>query len=148
MSSRRWRAARVASFIATMPEYRLSNCRFTIDDDARLVETIFDDGKRIAGGPNLDEESIARARSLGYVGSDEDVVWQMTRHHDLLHHLVAEAEGHPWSLVLHSVAHGYEQDSAVMDREERVVFLLQRLLNVGLEGILDPVPPSPERAAG
>jgi hypothetical protein len=119
-----------------MEEYRLKHCRFTIDDEARRVETIFDDGEVVAGTPYHDEESIARARALGYAGTDEEVVWQMTRHHDLLHHLVAEAEGQPWSAVMHAVAHDYDVPPGVGEREERIVFLLQRLLNVGLDGVL------------
>lgn len=117
-------------------EYRLKHCRFTIDDEARQVETIFDDGKNVVGTPNQDDESIARARSLGYEGSDAEVVWRMTRHHDLVHHLVAEAEGQPWSVVMHAVANGYEIPPGVGEREERLVFLVQRLLNVGLDELL------------
>ena len=56
------------------------------------------------------------------------------RQHDLLHSLVAEAEGWQWSPTLHAVANGQDVPSGTWDREERIVFLIQRLLNLGLAG--------------
>lgn len=133
-----------------MIEYQLKTCRFTIDDEAQRVETIFGDGVTVAGTPNFDEESVSRARALGYEGSDDEVVWLMTRHHDLLHHVVAEAEGFPCSVTLHAVGYGYSLPPGMMEREERLVFLMQRMLNVGLDEILAPgaagAPPPPPAA--
>jgi hypothetical protein len=114
----------------------MKNCRFEIDDDARRAETIFNDGSRVAAAPVMDDENVARARALGYEGSDADAVWAMTRHHDLVHTLMAEAEGWPWSPTLHAVANGYSLPPGTSQREERLVFLVQRLLNVGLDDVL------------
>jgi hypothetical protein len=119
-----------------MEVHRMRWCRFEIDEERRRATTIFDDGSELAAAPVMDEENIARARSLGYVGSDEEAVWEMTRHHDLVHTLLAEAEGFPFSLTLHSVANGYEMPPGMAQREERIVFLIQRLLNVGLAAVL------------
>jgi hypothetical protein len=116
--------------------HQMKNCRFEIDDDARRAETIFEDGSRLAAAPVLDAENIARARALGYEGSDEDAVWAMTRHHDLVHTVIAEAEGWPYSPTLHAVANGYPLPPGTSQREERLVFLIQRLLNVGLDDVL------------
>jgi hypothetical protein len=114
----------------------MKNCRFEIDDETRRAETIFGDGSRLAAAPVMDPENIARARALGYEGSDEDAVWEMTRHHDLVHTVIAEAEGWPFSPTLHAVANGYELPPGTSQREERLVFLVQRLLNVGLDEVL------------
>jgi hypothetical protein len=114
----------------------MKNCRCEIDDDARRAETIFNDGSRVAAAPVMDDENVARARALGYEGSDADAVWAMTRHHDLVHTLMAEAEGWPWSPTLHAVANGYSLPPGTSQREERLVFLVQRLLNVGLDDVL------------
>jgi hypothetical protein len=114
----------------------MKKCHFVIDDEARRAETIFDDGSRLPAAPVMDAENIARARALGYTGSDEDAVWAMTRHHDLVHTVIAEAEGWPYSPTLHAVANGYALPPGTSQREERLVFLIQRLLNVGLDEVL------------
>jgi hypothetical protein len=119
-----------------MEVHRLKSARIEIDDDNRRARTLFDDGSELPAAPVMDAENIARARSLGYEGTDEEAVWAMTRHHDLVHSLLAEAEGFPFSLTLHSVANGYELPPGMAQREERIVFLIQRLLNVGLAEVL------------
>jgi hypothetical protein len=117
----------------------MRRCRFEIHEHKRRATTVFDDGSELTAAPVMDQENIARARSLGYKGTDEEAVWEMTRHHDLVHTLLAEAEGFPYSLTLHSVANGYEMPPGMAQREERIVFLIQRLLNVGLAEVLrDP----------
>jgi hypothetical protein len=117
-------------------KHKMKNCRVEIDDDERRAETIFEDGSRLPAAPIMDAENVARARALGYEGSDEDAVWAMTRHHDLVHTVIAEAEGWPYSPTLHAVANGYTLPPGTSQREERLVFLVQRLLNVGLEEVL------------
>jgi hypothetical protein len=132
-----------------MEVHEMKNCRFEIDDDARRAQTIFKDGSRLAAAPVMDAENIARARALGYKdGSDADAVWAMTRHHDLVHTLMAEAEGWPWSPTLHAVANGYSLPPGTSQREERLVFLIQRLLNVGIDEVLaDNARPAGEASA-
>jgi hypothetical protein len=122
--------------IHTVETHQMSNCRFEIDDEARRAETIFEDGSRLPAAPVMDGENIARARALGYGGTDEEAVWAMTRHHDLVHTVIAEAEGWPYSPTLHAVANGYSLPPGTSQREERLVFLIQRLMNVGLEDVL------------
>lgn len=56
-------------------------------------------------------------------------MWRMTRDHDACHHLVAVSTGAPWSTHLAAIACG--QESPEDDREERIVFLLQRAINAG-----------------
>ena len=119
-----------------MDEHRFEHCRVVINVTARWLSTTFSDGAELIAAPNMDAESIARARSLGYCGSDSYAVWAMTRDHELLHTLIAEAQGHPWSPTLHAVAHGYALAPGVVEQEERVVLFAQRLRNVGLEPIL------------
>ncbi|MDQ3850876.1 MAG: hypothetical protein M3296_09735 [Actinomycetota bacterium] len=119
-----------------MPIHTLRNCRVEIDDERRRAETVFSDGSRLVAAPVMDEENIARARTLGYRGAPEDAVWAMTRHHDLVHSLVAEAEGWTYSPTLHAVANGRALAPGTFEREERIVFLIQRLLNVGLPNVL------------
>jgi len=116
--------------------HRLKGAVVEIDDEAQRAKTRFNDGSELPAAPVMDPENIARARSLGYGGTDEEAVWDMTRHHDLVHSLLAEAEGFPHSLTLHAVANGYELPPGIAEREERIVFLIQRLLNVGLAEVL------------
>jgi hypothetical protein len=125
--------------MAAMEVHSMRRCRFEIDDQRRRARTVFDDGSELVAAPVMNDENIARARALGYAGGDEEAVWEMTRHHDLVHTLLAEAEGFPFSLTLHSVANGYELPPGMSQREERIVFLIQRLLNEGMAGVLrDP----------
>jgi glycerophosphoryl diester phosphodiesterase len=60
----------------------------------------------------------------------------MTRDHDLLHTVLAEAHGLPTSPTLHAVARGHQVHPLQADIEERSVLLMQRLLNAGVAGVL------------
>ena len=60
----------------------------------------------------------------------------MTADHDLMHALIAEAQGYPWSATLHAAAHGYRLAPGVAEQEERLVLFAQRLSNVGLSCVL------------
>lgn len=109
--------------------------RVHIDEEGRRVRTTLPDGSVIDAVPQYDEESIARAKALGF-----DTVWQMTRSHDLLHCLIADSLGHAHSASLHLVAHP-EQGNAHLRRraaeEECLVFLIQRLMNEGPDRVLE-----------
>lgn len=94
------------------------------------MTTRFADGAVLVAAPVDDAESRAHASALGYRGAD--AVWAMTRDHDLLHTLLAEARGLPHSPTLHAVATGKPVDPAVADDEERIVFLLARAMNTGI----------------
>jgi hypothetical protein len=117
-------------------EYRFEHCLVVIDPDGRSVTTRFEDGAEVVARPNLDGKSIARARSLGYRGSDDAVAWAMTADHNLMHALVAKAQGHPWSATMHAAAHGYRLAPGVVEQEEGLVLFAQRLSNVGLDCVL------------
>ncbi len=119
-----------------MEVHNLQRCRVEIDESRQRARTVFDDGSHLVAAPVMNDENIARARSLGYEGSPEEAVWDMTRHHDLVHTLLAQAEGFPFSPTLHAVANGYDLPPGMAQREERIVFLIQRLLNVGLAEVL------------
>ena len=56
--------------------YRVEHCCVLIDPDGRRVRTRFEDSAEVIARPNLDEDSIARVRSLGYRGRDEAVYGQ------------------------------------------------------------------------
>ena len=114
--------------------------RVVIDEERRCVTTTFDDGSEVVAVPNYDAESYARARSLGYQPRAQKrsaVLWDLTRDHDRLHTLLAEAQGYPVSLALWFAAHPGEEmraaDRVMTSLEERTVLLIQRLLNEGLE---------------
>lgn len=126
--------------------HKFQNATVTIDPALKTVWTQYDDGLSVAATPNYDDESIERARTLGYenkarsnLGPDYDedalnaeMVWLMTQDHDVLHTAVAEAAGNRYSAALRPVAEGVPApDPVAADQEERVVFLVQRALNVG-----------------
>jgi hypothetical protein len=111
-------------------------CYQMVDEVSRKVATFFADGTAlVAEPPKIDtpefQEAEARARSLGYDGWATDAVWKMTLDHDLLHMLLAQAEGLPHSPTLYAVAKGEPVDAGVADLEERRVLFIQRLLNEG-----------------
>lgn len=107
--------------------HRIGECDVKVDTNC--VITKFSDGAVLHAHPNYGDEDIARARALGYIGTDQEAVDAMTRDHDMIHSLVAEARGFIWSEALHGAATG--RGYAGGEDEERIVFLIQRLLNEG-----------------
>ena len=120
--------------------------KIEVNEEERYVRTTFGDGLEIVARPVADEESIARAYSLGYltimpahVLVVQEALWQMCRDHDRLHTLLAEAEGKKYSVALRYAALGHKPPSMVqaeIDREERIVLLMQRLMNVGVDALV------------
>lgn len=105
---------------------------YEIDDDRERVRSRFPDGTSCLGVASFTAEDHARAEALGY-GRGHDAVWQMHREHDLAHHLVAQALGWPYSIVLHRAANCLtEFPVGVYATEERMSFLVQRAANVGV----------------
>lgn len=84
--------------------------------------TTLPDGQQVPASPRSDSGPIARR--LGY---GEDVA-ALTRDHDLLHSLLADWLGQPYSHSLAQAA-GLPADSAVAALEEDVVLALQRYIN-------------------
>jgi hypothetical protein len=131
--------------------YLLRNATFVIDDEHSFVRTLFNDGKESTALPRWDDESVARARELGYRGrSDIEAVWEMTRDHDLLHQVVAEAAGFTYSPALRYSIDGPPMEGLI-PLEERVVFLVQRLVvklkdaGVSMGGIMEEIGYAPSR---
>lgn len=105
-----------------------------VDRDARSVTTLLPDRGAVTAVPRYDTESFARAASLGY-GDGRDAVWRMTEAHDRLHTLIALTLGRRCSSALLIAATGQRDDvlAAEADAEERLVLLIARLLNEGVE---------------
>lgn len=115
---------------------RLGEVLYEIDDEQGHVQSIWPDGKRLIGAYSYDEEDVARARSLGYTGTDLEVCAALHREHDLAHHLVAQALGWPSSMVLRLAAEGHETfPVGVYQLEERLAFLVQRVSNIGIPAV-------------
>jgi hypothetical protein len=110
--------------------YRIGE-RTTVEVGWASVVTRFDDGTKVVACPEHTELERARACALGYPNT-----WEMTRHHDLLHSILAYSQGLDVSPVLWAVAHDLEVDADVARAEEGAVLLLQRLTQVGLAPIL------------
>ena len=87
------------------------------------VLTRLPNGDIVRAHTNYDEESVARAHSLGYNGDVE----AMTRDHDPLHTRIAAALGLKESYALRAAYNG--EDSEIAGLEEEVVLAAQRLLN-------------------
>jgi len=117
-------------------EHRSEHCRVLIDSRNCTLMTRFECGGEVVACPNLHVESVARARPLGYRESDEATVWARTRDNDVVHTVMADAQGHPWPATLHAVAHEYRLVPGVVVQRERLVPFARRLQNVGLEHIL------------
>lgn len=111
-----------------MVVYTYDGLRVCVDDERRVVTTIWPDGTKLVAIPVDDPENRARAQTLGY--DDPDPLWQMTRDHDLVHHLVARARGERWSDHLHRIAAG--EPSPGGGDEEAIVLLVQRAAREGI----------------
>lgn len=84
---------------------------------------------------NDDAESIRRAWELGYAGD----TFAMSRDHELLHSLIADQRGMPWSAVLLGVAvraAGGDKGMVISredsDEEEALVIDVQRWIQTGV----------------
>lgn len=109
-----------------MIRYRFDHA--TVEITANRVRTVFDDGNTCDGVPTYTAEQEARAVALGY-GAGRGNVRRMHVEHELLHTLLAEAAGLTYSPSLRCSIDG-PPPRGVIPMEERVVFLLQRCLNV------------------
>lgn len=111
--------------------YKIGAC--TVEQTADGVITTFPTGKQTVAATTDDDydQQFSIACGLGYEGDVE----RMNREHDLLHTLIAEAMGKPYSPTLYALAHGQPSPKGA-DVEERLAFLVARLLNVGLATVL------------
>jgi hypothetical protein len=114
--------------------YRLKHGVFKVHEG--YIETVYDDGTVSTGIPSFNSEQRARAVALGYESSNQGV-WEMHKEHELLHSILSEAEGWPMSPSHYLWAKFGESPKGMIPREESLVFLLQRALNVGREIITE-----------
>jgi hypothetical protein len=107
--------------------YRFPNCSVLVDEEARYVETRFDDGAKVGSTPNSDPHTLATARQLGY-GED---TWAMSRDHELAHSWLALQDQIPWSRTMWRLAHPHADDlpndAEVAEEEARVLAFQQTL---------------------
>lgn len=106
----------------------IGECVVTVDYDRQRVVTEFPGHLVVEAAPQVPEQ-VEHARSLGYAGTDEEAVWQMTAEHDLLHTVLAVASGEPWSPTLYSVASREPFPLRDARAEEGRVLMVQKLLN-------------------
>jgi hypothetical protein len=116
-----------------MRTIRLRYVTIDIWDDAQTLRTTFADGLVLPAAANDDAASVHRAMLLGYRGPD--ATWQMSRDHEIIHSLLAEALGYKWSPTLHCAAvrwAGGERETThdETQREETVVLALQETANL------------------
>jgi hypothetical protein len=112
--------------------YRLKHGEFRVHEG--WFETVFDDGVVSKGIPVFDDENRARAVALGYEDSDQGV-WEMHKEHELLHNIVSEAQGWPASPTHYLWNRFGSTPKGLIPQEEALVFLVQRVLNVGRQVI-------------
>lgn len=112
--------------------YRIGGCE--VVRGPSWVVTRFPDGTEVHAHPDTaDPSQPPRATSLGYPD-----VEAMTRDHDALHTLVAVAAlGLDRSPVLYGVATGDYAARHQVELEERLVLLLQRVAQVGIDAVLE-----------
>lgn len=98
------------------------------------IQTVFPDGLKVDAAANYDADSLQRARDLGY-----DSSWEMSRDHELIHSIIAEARGEPYSRVLRGVAvrdaGGRKEDiitPAESAEEEALVLDVQRWIRTNV----------------
>jgi hypothetical protein len=97
--------------------------------------TVFADGLQVSAAANYDEASKQMADDLGYGGD----TWQMSKEHELSHHIVAMLQGHPYSRVLRGVAvraAGGDKETVISAadsaEEEALVLDFQRFYRRGI----------------
>ena len=109
-------------------QYVFPRCRVLVDEDARYVESLMEDGTKVGATPNRDEPSLRLAVELGY-GDD---TWEMSRDHELSHTWLAHQEGLPWSATMWRLAHPDSSEVAgdvEVAKEETRVLDFQRTLD-------------------
>jgi hypothetical protein len=135
------RATRRSRRVGTVVEIRLRGCKVLVWPERRYLETRFPDGCKVPAAPNFDEASRALALEIGY-GDGPDATWNMSRfEHEILHTVVAEHLGQPFSAALWLTAHGAVGRRGVISGEEGRVLALQAFLNLGTRSpALDELP--------
>lgn len=111
-------------------QFVFPRCRVIVDEGARYVESVLEDGTTVGATPNRDDRSLRTATELGY-GDD---TWAMSRDHELAHTWLAHLAGQPWSATMWRLAHPGSPDvadDAAVSEEEARVLEFQRTLDKG-----------------
>lgn len=117
-----------------MRTHQFRYCRVEIDDDARRVTTVFNDGRSCCGTREDNAQNRAEAEAEGY-GWD---VWRCLGEHELVHAYLAETLWDCTSPVLNTEA-GMVQPYWLRMYEEALVLTFQIYLNTGrIEQPLQP----------
>lgn len=121
-----------------MEEIKFKHFSIRIHND-EFMQTVFIDPetgyeRTVNAAPNYSEEDVARARSLGYDGTNEEAVKLMSSDHEKIHSWLAYCEGAPYSFTLHAAAHGVKLPLGWVKREENAVFCIQALMNATRKG--------------
>ena len=101
--------------------------RVIVDEEARYVESLMEDGTKVGATANCDGASVRTSQDLGY-GDD---TWAMSRDHELSHAWLAHLDGRPWSPTMWRLAHPHSSDVAgdtEVAEEEARVLAFQRAL--------------------
>ncbi len=109
-------------------QYVFPHCRVIVDEGARYVESLLEDGTKVGATPNRDDESLRLCAELGY-GDD---TWVMSRDHELSHTWLAHLEDRPWSPTMWRLAHPDSSEVASdveVAAEEARVLRFQRALD-------------------
>jgi len=108
-------------------QYVFPRCRVLVDEKARYVESIMEDGTKVGATPNRDNWSLQTSSGLGY-GDD---TWAMSRDHELSHSWLAHLDGKPCSPTMWRLAHPHSAEVAddveVAEEEARVLAFQQAL---------------------
>ena len=108
-------------------QFVFPRCRVIVDEEARYVESLMEDGSKVGATANCDAASLLTSQDLGY-GDD---TWAMSRDHELSHAWLAHLEGRPWSPTMWRLAHPHSSDVAgdtEVAEEEARVLAFQRTL--------------------
>ena len=97
------------------------------------IETKFDDGTFVPAKPNYNEMALTTAKDLGYEENNQGIEL-MTVHHELLHTILCEKCGLPYSPTLWSVAHQQKPEFGAIDvwrqyEEEALVLSYQKYMH-------------------
>ncbi len=108
-------------------QFVFPRCRVLVDEDARYVETRFEDGTKVGSTPNVDVGALLMGADLGY-GED---TWHMSRDHEMSHTWLAHLDRRPWSPTMWRLAHPQcsevAGDAEVAEEEAQVLEFQRRL---------------------
>jgi hypothetical protein len=111
----------------TVVTFDMGSCLLQVWPEGRYCQSVFPDATTVPAAPQDNESYRNMARELGY-GED---TWRMCVEHELLHTMLAQMDGRPYSPTLFAVAHGVVDslEPILVAEEEAAVLEFQRRLN-------------------